>query len=130
MTSKKVRSKSGRPLPKFMVIYKCSECGHESGYSEHDRPVCRVCDGTNVTLISKKEITPEVMAERLKATTDNMMKNLQMAFEQLGTVEGNPFGDDKDAEAEFLKLMAKAKKLRDDVQGLELKDPNRTRKEG
>jgi hypothetical protein len=126
MTRKKAVSKSGQPIPKYMVIYSCSDCGHESGFTELDKPVCRACEGTNVSLISRKEITSEVMAERLKVTTDNMMKNLQMAFEQLGTVEGNPFGDDKDAEAEFLKLMARAKKLRDDVQGLELKDPNTT----
>ena len=81
MTNKKAAN-SRRRMPKYMVIYKCNACGHESGFTELDKPTCRACGEANVTLISKKEITPEVMAGRLKVTTDNMMKNLQLHYKQ------------------------------------------------
>jgi hypothetical protein len=113
-----------RKKAKYMIIYKCNDCGQDSGYTELDSPKCRFCKKTSMIVVSKNEITPEVIAARLKTTTDNMIKNLESAFEQLTTMDDKVFGDDKDAQTEFLKLMAKAQKLRDGVQGLHLKDPS------
>src|SRR5687767_4681741 len=73
---------SKRSKPEFMIIYMCAECHQDSGFTEHDKPICRYCDSkTEMTLISKVKITPEVMAERLKTVTDRMFSNLQSAFE-------------------------------------------------
>jgi len=108
--------------PKFMMIYLCSSCGLESGYTENDKPVCRYCDATtSMKLISKQELTPEVMAARLKKVTDNMLFNLQSAFESMTEDDKKLFPQDKDAEKEMLLLLDKAKKFKDDVQSLELK---------
>ena len=54
------------------------------------------------------------MAERLKLVSDRMMENLKGAYDV------KP--DDADEE-ELLEVMAKAKKFRDHLHDLELKDP-------
>ena len=111
--------------PQFMLIYKCETCEIESGYSELDEPNCRYCnEATILTLVSKQEITPEVMAARLKAVTDSMMKNLENAFHSMNDGYKKALFDDKDGEEEMLKLMAKAQKLKDQIQGLNLKNPD------
>ncbi|HUR29987.1 MAG TPA: hypothetical protein VMZ69_01075 [Saprospiraceae bacterium] len=117
--------KENKEIPKFMMVYRCQKCGQESGMTELKEPVCFYCeeakDPSDFVLVSQKPLTPEVMAERLKTVTDNMMKNLQLAF------ESRPDDDDVtgetgiDAEHELLKIMAMAKELKDKVQSLELR---------
>lgn len=112
---------SEKQKPQFMIVYKCSTCGQESGYTELDVPSCRYCKiEDSLEMISKKELTPEVMAERLKAVTDNMMKNIESAYQTLPEYEKGTTGD-SDPEEELLKLMAKMQKFRDQVQNLKLK---------
>ncbi len=115
--------------PKFMLIYRCIKCGLESGYTELDAPSCRYCDeSTEMTLVSKDPITPELMANRLKTLADNMMKNLQSAYEtfsdeekqMLDAAEANA---EKEAEAELMDLMVHAEKLKQMLSELNLKDP-------
>lgn len=109
-----------------MMIYKCSVCRKESGYADNDTAECRYCDEkTEMTLVSKQEITPEVMAARLKELTDNMFSNLHSAFESMTEEDKANFPEGKDAEKEMLLLLAKAKSLKEKIQSLELKDPEK-----
>jgi uncharacterized Zn finger protein len=103
-------------IPKYLIIYKCEVCGQECGYSELYKPRCNYC-GRNDKLIvvSKEEITFEVMVNRLMAVTDNIMLKLSEAYKQLPHVDENIVQEGKDGESELLKLMDKAKKLRDKV---------------
>jgi hypothetical protein len=106
-----------------MVIYRCNSCKQESGFTELDEPACRYCDGTgSMELVSKKELTAEVMAARLKEVSDNMMKNLESAFQAVPNLEKDALGENVDAEEEMLKLLAKVQKFRDQIQKLELRD--------
>ena len=108
--------------PKFMMIYLCSSCGLESGCTEKDKPFCYYCNArTSMKLISKKELTPEVMAARLKKVTDSMLSNIQSAFETMTEEDKKLFSEDVDPEKEMLLLLDKVKKLKDDIQSLELK---------
>jgi len=110
--------------PEFMIVYKCEACGLESGYTELDKPKCRFCEGNGtMTIVSKQELTAEVMAARLKAVTDSMMKNMEMAFDSM-TEEGKISMGDQDAEGEMLKLMARIQKFKDQVQQLKLRNPD------
>ena len=107
-----------------MIVYLCTSCGLESGYTEQDRPECRYCETkTTMTLVSKQELSPEVMAARLKTVTDNMMANLVSAFESMTDEDKKYLSEDEDPEKEMLLLLEKAKKFREDVQALELKAP-------
>lgn len=107
-----------------MVIYRCKACKLESGYTELDVPKCRYCEEeTSMELISKQELTPEVMADRLKAVSDSMMKNLESAYQSMPD-DKDLMGDDKDAEEEMLKLLAMMQKLRNQIHNLELKNPD------
>ena len=107
--------------PKYMMLYVCRSCGQESGFSEQDTPHCRYCEeGGELVLVEKKEITGEVIAERLKSLTNNMMKNLLLAFDNMdedtkeALIEGS--GDpEKDSEKEMLLLLERAKQLRDKI---------------
>jgi hypothetical protein len=115
---------SGKQKPQYMVIYRCKACKLESGYTELDVPKCRYCEEeTSMELISKQELTPEVMADRLKAVSDSMMKNLESAYQSMPD-DKDLMGDDKDAEEEMLKLLAMMQKLRDQIHNLELKNPD------
>ena len=108
--------------PKYLVIYVCGSCGQDCGYTEREKPKCRFCGkSTGLTVVSKQRITPEVMAARLKEVTDRMMSNLISAYESLPKHEENIVAEGKDAETELLKLMERAKNLKDKVQGLNLK---------
>ena len=116
--------------PQYMMIYKCSACGKDSGYSDNDTAACRYCDEKTVmTLVSREEITAEVMAARLKTLTDSMFSNLHSAFESMTEEDKANFPADKDAEKEMLLLLAKAKSLKEKIQSLELKDPAKEKKE-
>jgi len=117
--------------PRFMMIYRCASCGMDSGFTEKEKPVCRYCDvKKDMTLISKKEITPEVMAERLKELSDRMFSNLRSAFESMTEEDKVAFPEDEDPEKMMLTLLAKAKKFKEDVEKLELKQPKRRRAKG
>lgn len=111
-----------RPKPQFMLLYRCISCGQESGFTENDEPQCRYCDSSEgMELVSRKELTPEVLAERLKALADNMMKNLQSAYASMAS-EDMEMGDE-DPEKELLKIMSRAKNFQEKIHGLELKKP-------
>lgn len=89
----------------------------DSGYTELDHPTCRFCrKKTSLSVVSRKRLTKKVLADRLKVTTDNMMKNLEAAFQLLPTVEKDEFGSGTDPEFEMLKLMSMAKGLCDKIQ--------------
>src|SRR5690606_884877 len=92
--------------PAYMMVYECGECGQTSGFSDLDDPRCYYCESTtSLTLISRQELTPEVMAARLKAVTDNMMKNLESAYQSMTDADKAPIADDeKDWEGEMLNL--------------------------
>jgi hypothetical protein len=114
-----------KPKPRYMVIYRCNSCTQESGFTELDEPTCRYCDAEGpMELVSKKELTPEVMAARLKEVSDNMMKNLESAFQIMPDLEEGALPANEDAEGEMLKLLARVQKFRDQIQKLELRDPD------
>lgn len=108
-----------KSTPKYLIIYKCEACGQDCGYTEREKPQCRFCGRKDkLIVVSKEKITFDAMMNRLKTVTDNIMTNLSQAYEQLPHLEGNIVEEGKDGEAEFLKLMDKAKKLRDKVHAL------------
>jgi len=110
--------------PEFMIIYLCSKCNLDSGYTEHEKPICRYCEEkTEMTMISKEKLTPEVMAARLKLVTDRMFSNLVSAFESMTEEDKKLISQDEDGEKEMLLLLDKTKKLKDKIQALELKTP-------
>jgi DNA-directed RNA polymerase subunit RPC12/RpoP len=116
---------SEKGKPQYMIIYKCEACGQESGFTELDSPQCRYCKSEeHMVVVSKQELTPEVMAARLKAVTDNMMKNMESAFQTLPEQPKDVLGENVDSEAEMLRLMARMQKLRDQLQNLDLKNRN------
>ena len=112
-------------LPQFMMVYRCNKCGQESGMTELREPMCYYCeeatDPSDLVLVSQKLLTPEVMADRLKTVTDNMMKNLRLAYESRPDDDDADPNSDVDAEHELLKIMAMAKELSEKVQSLELR---------
>jgi hypothetical protein len=111
-----------KSLPKYLIVYLCQSCGQDCGYTEREDPKCRFCGKTTgLTVISKKRITRKVMMARLKEVTDRMMSNLVSAYEGLPKYDENIVAEGKDAETELLRIMDKAKKLRDTVHGLDLK---------
>src|ERR1051326_7100436 len=106
--------------PEFMYIYKCTACGYDSGnLDEHAPEACKYCDekGT-MQLAEKKRITPELMADRLKELSERMFKNLQLAFESLSEEDKAAFPKDIDPEKQMLLLLAKAKELKEKMDGL------------
>jgi hypothetical protein len=108
--------------PKYLIIYACGFCGQDCGYTEREKPKCRFCGKrTGLTVVSKQLITPEVMTARLKTVTDRMMDSLIGAYEELPKAGENMVAEGKDSETELLKLLEKAKQLRDKVQGLKLR---------
>lgn len=110
-----------RSIPEYLIVYKCERCGQDCGYTEKEKPRCRFCGNKeNLTVISKQRITAEVMAARLKEVTDRMMSSLIGAYEQLPKAGENIVAEGKDAETEMLKLMEKAKNLKDKLDSLDL----------
>jgi len=108
-----------------MIIYQCQSCGQESGYTESDKPRCRYCNAQeSLTMVSKQILTPELLSDRLKSLSDNMMKNLESALHFLPELDNDAFGPDKDAEMEMLTLLARVQKFRDTIHNLELHNPD------
>ena len=108
--------------PEYMVTYLCLKCNIDSARTELDPPECFSCgnmDAETMQILEKKKITAEVMAERLKKVTDRMMENLKGAY-FAGKEDPNVDFD----EDQMLKLLERVKNLRDNVQGLELKEPD------
>ena len=106
----------------YLITYQCAECKMESAFAERDQPSCRYCDHeTTLTQIKKQEITPQLLEERIKALSDNMLTNLQKAYEQLEGNEEIKFSDGEDPEKEMLELLAKVKSFKDQIDGLELR---------
>lgn len=99
-----------------MITYLCPQCGLDSAMTELEQPHCFYCEASNMKfiVIKKQKLTPKVMAARLKLCTDRMMENLQKAYE-VGKKSGEDF-----EEGELIDIMAKAKKLQDEVIDLEI----------
>lgn len=55
------------------------------------------------------------MAARLRTVADRMMKHLRDAYADLPKFEESIVAEGRDAESEILRLLARAKKLRDKV---------------
>jgi DNA-directed RNA polymerase subunit RPC12/RpoP len=109
----KLRRQMKPGKPKFMIVYRCGNCGQEFGRTELHTPACSYCDSKQgFTVIKKQKLTPKAIAERLKASTDNMMKAL------IGAYQTRP---ERINEKELLKVMQKAKAFTGKVQRLKLK---------
>lgn len=92
-----------------MVTYLCRQCGADFARLEQEIPECFGCGHSKGhKILSKKECTPEVMAERIRLSTNRMMENLKKAWE----VRPKEIREDPKAEKEFLKLLNRAKELR------------------
>lgn len=86
-----------------MVTYVCNKCGQDFARTELDKPVCFYCEAEgDCEIVNKQEITPEIIAERLKLVNERMMENLKKAY------MNKPDGVDED---ELLEVMSKAKEL-------------------
>jgi hypothetical protein len=108
----------------FIITYRCEECQTESMYTENDEAYCRYCDKpSQMTVISKAALTPELLEQRLKEMSDRIFSNLQSAYKSLTESETKTTPEGVDAEKELLMILAKAKAFRESIQKLELKDP-------
>jgi len=122
MKKKTPRNPTKNPAPKFLIIYKCQACDQDCAYTDLHRPRCRVCGRNDkLVIVSKEAFTFEAMVNRLKDVTDNIMSNLSKAYEQLPHIDVDVVEEGKDGETELLKIMDKAKKLRDKVHALKKK---------
>lgn len=116
--------------PRFMMTYLCASCNMDSAVTENDRPFCRYCDKkTEMTLVSKKIVTPEVIADRLRTVTDRMFNNMRSAYESMTEEEKMPIGD-TDPEKMMLNALARVKKFKEDIQNLRLKNSKKKKKKG
>ena len=107
------RNKMKPGKPKLMIVYLCGKCGFRFGRTELHAPICSYCnarDGFNV--VKKQKLTPAAIAERLKESTDNMMKALTGAY-----LTRPKEIDEKD----LSKVMQKAKQFTKTVNKLKLK---------
>ena len=111
--------------PLYMIIYECPECALKSGYTELDIPVCRYCKNEKGMLeVSKTKISAEVMSNRLKELSASMLNNLQSAFETMTEADKASFPSGMDPEKQMLLLLAKAKAFKENIEKLELKEPD------
>jgi hypothetical protein len=109
--------------PQYLITYQCKSCGEQSRFVENEEPYCRNCQkAEDMEEILKEEITPELMEEQLKSSMERTFKNLQSAFESMTDEDKAAFGD-ADAEKEMLMLLARAKKLKEHIDQLNLKEP-------
>jgi hypothetical protein len=107
---------------KYMIIYRCPVCDTDSGCTENDKPNCRYCKNiTNLELVSKEEINREVLMKRLQQLSSNVLKNLQSAYESMNE-EDNAAFPREDAEQQLFVLLAKAKKFRDEIRHVQMKN--------
>lgn len=110
---------------KYLLTYRCEECGMESAFAEKDTPRCRYCDKeTMMIVVNKQEITPQLLEDRIKALSESMLINLEQAYQQMTKNEKELFPDGQDAEKEMLVLLAKVKSLKDKIAGMQLNGPN------
>lgn len=110
--------------PEYLIVYKCPKCGEQSSLADEQRPKCHYCDNREgLVEIERKKITAEVMEQQLKASAQRMFSNLQAAFESMTEEDKAAFGD-KDAEQEMLLLLARAKKFKEEIDKLNLKEPD------
>lgn len=107
------------------MIYQCGICGHQSGYTERDKALCRYCNKeTTMTLLSKEDLTPQAIATRLKEMADSMMRNLESAYDSMTDEDKKAFGEE-DAEKKMLDLLASTQKIREKINNLKLIDPDK-----
>jgi hypothetical protein len=110
---------------KYLLTYRCNECEKESAFAEGDIPKCRYCDKeTLMVVVTRQEITPELLENRIRALSESMLSNLQQAYQQMTEDDKELFPEGQDAEKEMLVLLAKVKSLKDKIAGLELDDPD------
>jgi predicted ATP-dependent serine protease len=115
--------------PKFLITYKCNSCGQESNFAETQEARCHYCNNsTGLTEVNRQPITAELMEAQLKASVQRMFSNLQSAFESMTDEDKAAFGD-KDAEKEMLLLLAKAKQFKENIDQLNLKEPEEDKKD-
>ncbi len=100
-----------------MITYLCPQCGMDFAVTELDKAKCFYCQASDIEFIQKKKqkLTPKVIKERLKITTNRMMENLQKAY-----VAGKESGCDEDTD-ELIDVLAQAKELQQEITDLKLK---------
>lgn len=101
-----------------MITYLCPQCGMDFAITEIQKPRCFYCGAVNMEFIinKKQKLTPKVMKDRLKLVNNRMMENLHKAY-LVAKESGEDFNED-----ELLDILAKAKKLHDGIDSLELRD--------
>ena len=110
------------PKPTYVLTYRCAHCGQENTASDLDTPICHYCDSdSKMTLISREVITPELLADKLKASADRMMSALEGAYAALQKEQPTLSGD-FDEEKELLEIMGQARKLQEHFHQLELRE--------
>jgi DNA-directed RNA polymerase subunit RPC12/RpoP len=87
--------------PQWMIVYDCLQCGMDSGLIELQPPKCFGCGSSDLVERERKELTPQVMADRMKRTADRMYENLQKAYD----ARPENFGE----ETQLLEALALAK---------------------
>src|SRR5438105_3920327 len=106
---------------KYLLTYRCEECGMESAFAEKDPAKCRYCDKeTLMVVVNKQEITPQLLEDRIKALSESMLSNLEQAYHHMTEDEKELFPDGQDAEKEMLVLLARVKSLKDKIAGMQL----------
>jgi predicted ATP-dependent serine protease len=109
--------------PEYLITYQCQSCGERSAFADEMAPNCRHCDEeTHLHEVQRQKITPELMEKQLRESAQRMMNSLQSAFESMTEEDKAAFGD-VDAEKEMLLIMARAQKLKEEIEKLKLKKP-------
>ena len=100
-----------------MITYLCPQCGMDFAITELQKPRCFYCGAVNMEFIinKKQKLTPKVIKGRLKLVNKRMMENLHKAY-----LVAKESGEDFD-ENELIDILAKAKKLHDGIDNLELR---------
>jgi hypothetical protein len=115
---------------KYLVIYRCSNCGEESSFTDIDQPSCKYCEKeTTMELVSQQEITPQLMEERIKALSESMLNNLQQAYQSMTSEDSAKSPEGRDAEKEMLLLLARVKSLKDKIGEMNFEEDENTSKE-
>ena len=93
--------------PQWMIIYDCAQCEMDVGLTELQIPQCLACGSTDLIERERKELTPQVMADRMKLSADRMYENLQKAY------DARP--EDFEEETQLLEALALAKEHKKEI---------------
>jgi hypothetical protein len=111
---------------KYLMIYRCSNCGEESSFTDIDQPSCQYCNhATTMEIVSQQEITPQLMEEKIKALSETMLNNLQQAYQSMTAEDRAKFPEGRDAEKEMLLLLARVKNLKDKIEEMKIEDDDK-----